>query len=77
MNNNKVKINKLNVYYKNQNRLDKWLVQVEIYFIFNMVLPKCKPLFMSIFFIEWAKKWFKPILKKFLNNNNNSERKFP
>ena len=50
MNNKRVKVNKPNVYHRDLNKVDKDLDKLKIYFTFNIVLFKCKILFVLIFF---------------------------
>lgn len=59
MNNNKIRLQKPYIYYKNQSKLKKWLVKFNIYFIFNLVLLKYKTLFVLMIFRKHTKKLFK------------------
>ena len=48
-NDDKVKVNKPDEYHGDQNTLDDWITQVEIYFVFSHVPDEKKPLFASTF----------------------------
>ena len=47
--NDKVKVNKPDIYHGDRNKLDNWLTQVDVYFAFNHVPKGKKTLFASTF----------------------------
>lgn len=76
MNDIKVKVNKLDIYHKDWNRLDKSLIILNIYLTFNIVLPRKKTLFISNYFRNHTKKSLKLNLKKYLSENKKLEEIF-
>ena len=76
MNDDRIKINKFDVYHEDRNDLNNWLIQLKVYFIFNNVSQNHKTLFAFIFFKDRAKKWFKFVLKEYLDDDTNSEKIF-
>ncbi len=48
----KIKINKPNIYYEDRTSLENWLMQVNIYFIFYFILANQKTIFALTFFKE-------------------------
>ena len=73
--NNKIKINKFDEYHENRKDFDSWFTQVKIYFVFNFVSNDKKSLFVSTFFKEKAKNWFKSTLKAYLKDNDENSKK--
>ena len=49
-NDDKIKINKFDVYHENRNELKSWLIQIKIYFKFNSVSNNKKMFFAIIYF---------------------------
>ena len=72
----KVRVNKPDVYHGDRNGLDDWLTQVDIYFTFNNVPTAKKTLFASTFLRGRAERWFKPFLRKHLDDDEDPEHVF-
>ena len=53
--------------------MDDWLVQVEVYFAFGHVPEEQKTLFASTFLRGRAERWFKPTLRKYLNEDEDED----
>ena len=75
-NDDKIKINKFNVYDENRNELKSWLIQIKIYFKFNSILNYKKTFFAIIYFRKRVQHWIQFKFKKYLNENKNVVVKF-
>ncbi len=71
---NKIRINKFDIYYRDCTGLENWFMQIDIYFIFYSVLADQKTIFASIFLRERVQYWFKSNLQKYLKNYNKNLR---
>ena len=67
----RIKINKFDIYYKNRNELNDWFTQVDVYFAFNQIISNKQILFVFIFFRKKTKRWFKSNLRKNLDDEKN------
>ena len=67
----KIKINKLDIYHENRNELNDWLTQVDVYFAFNQIINNKQILFAFIFLRERTKRWLKSNLRKYLDDEKN------
>ena len=65
----KIKINKFDIYYENRNQLNNWLTQFDMYLTFNHIFKSKKALFAFIFLKDKAKAWLKSRIQKYLNND--------
>ncbi len=70
----KIRINKSNVYHEDRTGLEDWLMQMDIYFIFYLVLANKKTIFASIFLRGRAQHWLKSNLRKYLENHDENPR---
>ena len=48
----KIKINKFNIYHENRNELNDWFTQVDVYFVFNQIISNKQILFAFILFLK-------------------------
>ena len=46
----KIKINKSDIYHENRNELNNWFTQIDVYFAFNQIINNKQILFVFIFF---------------------------
>ena len=67
----KIKINKLDIYHKNRNELNDWFTQIDVYFVFNRMSDNKQILFAFIFLRKKAKCWLKFKFKQYLNDEKN------
>ena len=67
----KIKINKSNIYHENRNELNDWFTQIDVYFVFNKMSNDKQTLFVFIFLRDRTKRWFKSRLKQYLNDEKN------
>ena len=72
----KIKINKLDLYYKDRMTLKDWFTQMKIYLLFNSVEKNRKTLFVFIFLRERAERWLKFNLRKKLDDDENDKEIF-
>ena len=72
----KIKINKLDIYHEDRNELNDWLTQIDVYFAFNKVSDDKQILFVSIFLRDRAKRWFKSKFRQYLNDDENIDNIF-
>ena len=70
-NDDKIKINKFDVYHENRNELKSWLIQMKIYFEFNSISNNKKIFFAIIYFKKRVQHWIQFKFKKYLNENKN------
>jgi len=70
----KIRINKLDVYHGDRIDLKDWLMQVDIYFTFYLVLANKKTIFAFTFLRGRAQHWLKPNLRKYLENHDENPR---
>ncbi len=68
--NNKIRINKFDIYYRDCTDLKNWFIQIDIYFIFYSVSANQKTIFVLIFFRKRTQYWLKSNLQKYLKNYN-------
>ena len=72
----KIKINKFDLYYENRVALENWFTQMKIYLLFNSVEKDRKTLFMFIFLRKRTERWLKSSLCKKLDENKNKKKIF-
>ena len=72
----KIKINKFDIYHEDRNKLNNWLIQIDVYLAFNHVLKSKRTLFASTFLKDKAKAWLKSQLQKYLDDNEDNEKIF-
>ena len=72
-NDNTLKVHRPDEYHGERNGLDDWLVQVEVYFAFSQVPDDRKTLFASTFLRGRAERWFKPTLRKYLDEDEEND----
>ena len=70
--NDKIKINKFNIYHDNRNNLNDYFIQMKIYLIFNTIFENCKILFVTIFF---KKKTMNKIYVLRISHERNEQRR--
>jgi len=70
----KIRVNKLDVYHGDRIGLEDWLMQVDIYFTFYLVSANKKTIFASTFLRGRAQHWLKPNLRKYLENHDENPR---
>jgi hypothetical protein len=70
----KIRINKPDVYHEDRIGLKDWLMQMNIYFIFYPVSANKKTIFAFTFLKERAQHWLKPNLRKYLKNYDENPR---
>ena len=67
----KIKINKSDIYHETRNELNDWYTQIDVYFAFNQMINNKQILFVFIFFRKRTKRWFKSNLRKYLDDEKN------
>jgi hypothetical protein len=70
----KIRINKPDVYHGDRTGLEDWLMQVDIYFTFYPVPANKKTIFASTFLRGRAQHWLKPNLRKYLEDHDENPR---
>ncbi len=70
----KIRVNKPNIYHEDRIGLKDWLMQIDIYFTFYPVLANKKTIFASTFLRGRAQHWLKPTLRKYLKNYDENPR---
>jgi len=70
----KIRINKPDVYHGDRTDLEDWLMQVDIYFTFYPVPADKKTIFASTFLRGRAQHWLKPNLRKYLEDHDENPR---
>jgi len=70
----KIRINKPDVYHGDRTGLEDWLMQVDIYFTFYLVPANKKTIFASTFLRGRAQHWLKPNLRKYLEDHDENPR---
>jgi len=70
----KIRVNKPDVYHGDRIGLEDWLMQVDIYFTFYPVLANKKTIFASTFLRGRAQHWLKPNLRKYLEDHDENPR---
>ncbi len=70
----KIRVNKPDIYHGDRTGLEDWLVQVDIYFTFYLVPANKKTIFASTFLRGRAQHWLKPTLRKYLENHDENPR---
>ena len=72
---NKVKVNKLDVYKGERDELNDWLIQMKLYFAFNSISKNQKTLFAFIYLRERVQHWFKSQVRSYMKNEKDIENK--
>ena len=72
----KIKVNKPDVYHGDRNGLEDWLLQLEMYFTFVHVPSEKKTLFATTYLRGRAEQWIKPAMKSFLDDGEDEGRLF-
>ena len=67
----RIKINKSDIYHEDRNELNDWFTQVDVYFAFNQIISNKQILFAFIFFKKRTKRWFKSNLRKYFDDEKN------
>ena len=67
----KIKINKSDIYHEDRNELNNWLTQIDVYFLFNKMSDDKQILFAFIFLRSRAERWFKFRLRQYLDDDEN------
>jgi len=70
----KIRVNKPDVYHGDRIGLEDWLMQVDIYFTFYLVPANKKTIFASTFLRGRAQHWLKPTLHKYLEDHDENPR---
>ena len=73
--NDKIKVNKFDIYKGERNELDDWLIQMKLYFAFNFVSKNQKTLFAFTYLRERAQHWFKSQVRLYMKNEKDIEDK--
>ena len=73
--NDQVKINKFDVYKGERDELNDWLIQIKLYFAFNLISKNQKTLFAFTYFKEKAQHWFKSKIRSYLDNKKDINNK--
>ena len=69
----KIRVAKPDMYYGERDKLEKWLLQVQLYFKFNTVVQVKQPLFAISYLRGRAKEWSAPLLKRYLEDPDDDE----
>ena len=69
--NDRVKINKFDVYKGERDELNDWLIQMKLYFIFNSISKNQKTFFAFTYFKERVQHWFKSKIRLYLDDEKN------
>ena len=72
VNDDRIKINRLDIYHENRNELNAWLIQMKIYFEFNDISKK-KILFAITYLRKRAQHWMQFKLIEYLNHSQKNE----
>ena len=73
----KIRVNKPDEYFGERSKLEDWIVQLELYFLFDQgVKADQKTAFAATFMRGRAGRWIKPGLKSFLENREDEEEIF-
>jgi hypothetical protein len=67
------KVAKPDLYYGDRQGLDDWLNQMDLYFIFTPIEERKKTIFASTYLRGRAQHWMKPMLQKFLNDQEDTD----
>ena len=67
----KIKINKFDIYRENRNQLNNWFARFNVYSTLNHVSKSKKASFVSTFFKDRTKAWLESRIQKYLNNEEN------
>ena len=70
---NIIKVNKPDLYHENHVKLDDWLMQMNVYFMFNDVFDDKQTLFAFMYLWENAENWFKTTLRPYFENEENDD----
>ena len=71
-----IKVNKPDTYHGDRNSLEDWLTQLEMYFVFYPMHGSQKTLFAISYLRGRAQHWMKPLIKKYMDDNEDSARLF-
>ena len=69
----RVKINKSDIYHEDRNELNDWFTQIDVYFAFNQIINSKQILFAFIFFKKRTKRWLKSNLRKYFDDEENED----
>ena len=69
----KIRVAKPDMYYGERDKLEKWLLQVQLYFKFNTVVQVKQPLFAISYLRGRAQEWSAPLLKRYLEDPDDDE----
>ena len=72
----KISVTKPDLFYSERNKVDNWLMQLQVYFQFQpeMKLPKEKwPLFTTTYMRGNAHRWIKPYVNKYLSEDRDCD----
>lgn len=67
--NESLKVGKPEFYYGDRDKFDLWVVQMDMYFLFNTMAENLKPVFATTFLRGRAQHWIKPFLRTYLDSN--------
>jgi hypothetical protein len=67
------KVAKPDLYYGDRQGLDDWLNQMDLYFIFTPMEERKKTIFASTYLRGRAQHWMKPMLQRFLNEQEDTD----
>ena len=70
------KIRRPDPYHGNRDQLEDWLMQVEVYFIFYSTPENKKTLFAASLLKGKALRWFKPSVRKHIDDNKDPDQMF-
>ena len=73
---NNIKIAKSKIFNDQRTKLENWLFQLKLYFVFNMIKNDRKMLFIVSRMNEKAFNWIKSNMKQFLHNNKDINKIF-
>ena len=71
--NDKIKINKLDIYHEDRNELNNWLTRFDMYSTLNHVLKSKRALIASIFLENRIEAWLKSRIQKYSNENESQD----
>ena len=71
----RIKTNKLDVYKGERDELDDWLIQMKLYFAFNLISKNQKTLFAFTYLKGRAQHWFKSKVRSYLDDEKDIDDK--
>ena len=69
----RVKVNRFDIYHEDRDGLNAWLIQMKIYFEFNDISKRKRTLFAIIYLHEKAQRWMQFRLIEHLNDDDEDE----